>query len=163
MKRPPVGLCVPCRVVRVIDGDTVEIVAVTGLTWRVRLLDCWCHETNRGPERLRAKGAAAKAFAQECVDEARVCHVWVPSGEDLEELVAKGKSVNPLDLATFNRVLGHLFVSDEATLSELMVRAGHAFTTKEGLVTSEAASQRERPAEPSGASPSAAAARRRTA
>lgn len=133
MIRPAVGLCVPCRVVKVIDGDTVEIVAVTGLHWRIRLLDCWCHETNRGPDMRRAKGRAAKEFAQQAIDDARSCHLWIPSGEDVERLVAAGAEANPLDLFTFNRLLGHVFVDDETTLSELMVRAGHGWRTKHEL------------------------------
>lgn len=136
MNRPPVGLCIPCRSVKAIDGDTVEIVAVTGLHWRVRLLDCWCHELRSGGEELRAQGRAARDFAQQSIDEARVCHVWIPGGEEIEQIVAAGGSVNPLELTTFSRILGHVFVSDEATLSDLVVRAGHGYRTKRELEAS---------------------------
>ncbi len=137
MKLPPLGLCLPCRVVRLIDGDTLEVTVVTGARYRVRLLACWCHETNRGPDRLREKGRAAKAFAQQCLDEARATHLFVPAPDDVELIVGAGGGASPLDLMTFNRVLGHIFVDAETTLSERMCRAGHAWPTKQELEASE--------------------------
>jgi endonuclease YncB( thermonuclease family) len=120
MHRPPIGLCVPVRLSRVIDGDTIEVNSYTGAAWRIRLIDCWA------PERHTEAGKRATAYAQQCLDEARALFAFIP----LPELIV-GQPCNPLDLATFNRVPGHLFVSEDVTLADLMIRAGHAGRTKE--------------------------------
>lgn len=124
-----------------LDGDTVELTAVLGPVWRVRLLDCWAHETRRGPEWVRERGRAAAAYALDLLDDARQCWVWIPAPA---AGVLDGEAVNLLSLATFDRILGHVFVSNDATLSELMVRAGHAYRTKRELLDAEAKLAAER-------------------
>ena len=115
MQRPPVGLCLPCRIVKVRDGDTIEVSLLgSQYAWAVRLMDCWCAERNT------AAGKAAKAFAEEVVAGLKHVHVWIPS---------RKHTLNLLRFVSFDRFIGHVFISDIARLSERMVCAGHA--TKE--------------------------------
>lgn len=140
MKRPPLGLCLPCKVVRVRDGDTVEVTLVSGARWAVRLIDCWCEELRRGSPEQRARGEAAKEFAQQSIDEARQLHLFVPAPDDVAKIVSEGGGGAFAHLFTFDRVLGHLFVADDTTLSELMVRAGHATKSKPEALDARASS-----------------------
>lgn len=118
MQLPPYGLCLPCRVRRVIDGDTVEVsLPGSDRIWPIRLLDCWA------PERNTVEGQAAKAFAQRVVDEAEgELSLYVPAPEDGFRL---------LEILTMGRLLGHIYVGTEDTLSEIMVRSGHATKEKQ--------------------------------
>lgn len=115
MKLPPSGLCLPCRVVKVRDGDTVEIqLPGSEHVWAIRLLDCWA------PELHKQGGPEAKEFAQNLVDDVDETHVWIPAPKQVINLLAN---------LTFDRIPGHIFISTRETLSEVMVRCGHA--TKE--------------------------------
>lgn len=117
MTLPPYGLCSPCRVRRVIDGDTVEVsLPESDRVWPIRLLDCWA------PERNTVEGQAAKLFAQRVVDEAEgELSLFVPAPES---------GLRLMQVLTMGRVLGHIYVGTEDTLSEIMVRSGHATREK---------------------------------
>lgn len=117
MTLPPYGLCLPVKCRRIVDGDTV-VVAFAGSDreWSVRLLDCWA------PERNTVEGQAAKLFAQRVIDEAAdELSLFIPAPPDAK---------HPLDLFTFGRILAQIFVGTEDTLSEIMVRSGHATKDK---------------------------------
>ncbi len=109
---------------RVIDGDTVIVSRqldngkASPYHWRIRLLDCWA------PERRTHEGKAAKEFAQDAVEAATVLAMWIPRPPDAQEFLS---GVN------LGRVLGHLFIGSNQTLSELMVRHGHATKAKPRL------------------------------
>jgi len=108
MIRPPVGICLPCTVTRVIDGDTVEVTLPgSQRPLAIRLLDCWA------PERKTPRGV---------IEEAEETHLFVPAPEDCRHLLA--------DLFSFGRLLGHIFIGASETLSERMVKTGHAKRTK---------------------------------
>lgn len=129
MMLPPLGLCLPCRVTRVRDGDTLEVTVLTGATWAIRLIDCWCPELHRGTEEERARGLAAAEYTRQTVDEAEQCWVYVPAPEHVRDLATRG-GVNLLKGVTFDRVPAYLFVRHDTTLNELLVRAGHATHNK---------------------------------
>jgi endonuclease YncB( thermonuclease family) len=115
MNRPPLGLCLLVERPKVHDGDTIAVVLVGGShVWRVRLLDCWCPESNA------PGGREAKQYAEKLLDQCRRLALFIPAPEG-ENLLK--------ELFSFDRVLGHLFISETQTLSEMMVAAGHA--TKE--------------------------------
>lgn len=123
MIRPPYGLSLPCRFVRARDGDTIEV-AFPGSTrvWAIRLIDCWCEETNRGPEETRAKGQEAKAYARKlCEDHAHDMSVLILAPTD---------PLNLLSALTFDRVPGYIFLSSTLTLNEALVASGHAVKEK---------------------------------
>lgn len=117
MTAPPVGLCRPAKVIRVIDGDTIEVEIRTVVT--VRLLDCWAPET-KGEEKPR--GLKAKAHMQDLVGEQPQGRVLLPLPED----GSLQKSI------TMGRVLGQFWRDgDETSIAEQMVATGHATTTKQ--------------------------------
>lgn len=126
---PPRGIAFDAEVVDVIDGDTVEV--EVRLRHRVRLEDCWCEEKRLGPntdEAGKQRGLAAKAHMEglmaACDHKVRV--LITGNGGDLYRQT------------TLSRVLGRLWrviddrSPDATDVSGLMVKAGHATTTKHG-------------------------------
>ena len=114
------------KVVRVIDGDTLEVEIRRVL--RVRMLDCWCPESRMDPrldesrrEAEKAKGQAAKEHLTSLANGREVI-VSVP-------MVADG---DVSKIWTMGRVLGWVWLADqpEKSLSVRQVEAGHAVTTK---------------------------------
>ncbi len=107
MLRPPHGICLPCRFVRVRDGDTVEVSVYSGLVWAIRLLDCCC------PELHEPGGPEAKAFAEQVLEEADAeLSVWIP---------APRETTNLLKNLTFDRVPGDIYVGTERTLTSMLL------------------------------------------
>lgn len=104
-------LRVPCRVIEVIDGDTVTV-EIT-LQTRVRLLDCWAAE-NGTPE-----GDAATRYVRRLAN-----HKDGVLEVDLSALRRLD------DAFSFGRLLARIYL-DGTDLSERIVRAGHATATKE--------------------------------
>jgi len=114
------------KVVRVIDGDTLEVEVRRVL--RVRMLDCWAPESRRDP-RLdesqrsseKAKGQAAKEHLISLANGREVI-VSVP-------MAADGDLSSPW---TMGRVLGHVWLTDQPdkSLSVRQVEAGHATKSK---------------------------------
>lgn len=116
MNLPPYGLTLPCIVRRVIDGDTVEIsLPGSDRRWPIRLLDCWA------PELPTEAGQIAKRAAEELVADADQTSVFLPAPRDAMKLLA---------MTTMGRLLGHVFLRTDQTLSEAMVQRGMAFKEK---------------------------------
>jgi len=103
-------LRVPCRVVEVVDGDTVTV-EIT-LQARVRLLDCWA------PENGTPEGDAATRYVKRIVDQKDVV---------LEVDIASTRRLD--DAFTFGRLLGRVYLNGR-DLSEQIVLAGHATKAK---------------------------------
>lgn len=126
MKRPAYGVCLPCQVQRVIDGDTIEVTLLGGLVWRLRLIDCWCPET-RGAERER--GLAAREAAERALAQATAPAVFVPADAAIAE-AQQGEPINLLRFCTFDRVPAYLFLNPHETPNEYLVLCGHAAKAK---------------------------------
>ena len=121
-KRPPFGLHLPCKLLEVRDGDTVVVTISGGYRWPVRLKDCWA------PEKHTPEGKAAKAKTEEILAKAEQLSLFV----ELDQAKLATEDVNILKLfTTFDRLVGHLFIDDENTLNEELVRAGHATRAKQ--------------------------------
>ncbi len=114
------------KVLRVIDGDTLEVEIRRVV--RVRMLDCWAPESKQDPrlpdsrrQAEKAKGQAAKQNLNSLANGREVI-VSVPLSDDGD--VAKSM--------TMGRVLGHVWLVDhpEKSLSVQQVEAGHATTEK---------------------------------
>lgn len=117
MKRPPAGLCLPCEVSHVRDGDTVVVkIRDGGMDWAIRLLDCWA------PEKYTKEGKEAANFCRQIIETADSLYVWIPAPFDPNMLL---KNVS------FDRLLGHIFIRQDKTLSEVMVEAGMATKEKQ--------------------------------
>lgn len=116
----------PARVQRVYDGDTVYLVdidqghlthraasTVSDRVERVRLLDLWCPEIRSRDPAERARGLAAKEFAETLLPPGTIVvfssHVWD---------------------RTLERTLGRIQLPDGRDYSEVMVAAGHGTKTK---------------------------------
>ncbi len=115
--QPPVpSITVGGRIVRVIDGDTVEI----AIEYRahIRVIDCWA------PEKNTPEGVKAMKFLQSQATIGRPCLVNIPLKRDI------GKSI------TLGRLLGDIWLLDEKLvpsqpISKLMRDAGYATLQKE--------------------------------
>ena len=111
-----------CRIVEIIDGDTVEVERV--VRFPVRLKDCWAAETRTKDARVKAIGITSK----EALDYAlgRKCRVQI--NPDGDETVGDGLS--------FGRAVGDVFLLDGTNMGESQVETGHAFRTKAELLES---------------------------
>jgi endonuclease YncB( thermonuclease family) len=118
MKLPPLGLYLPVRLHRVVDGDTIEIkFRLSERIYPIRLLDCWA------PELKDPGGQEAKQFVKDYLSKCRFDIVlYIPLPKDPFKI---------LKMLTFGRILGHIFVSQNETLSEVIVSSGHATKTKQ--------------------------------
>lgn len=112
---PQQATTVTCRVVRVVDGDTVEV-AVQQL-YRVRLLDCWAPETHGDGKEA---GLAAKEHLRNYIAQHGMTGVLsVPWCEDASRSWSMG------------RVLGNVWIGgQDKSLSEIQCEAGHATKVK---------------------------------
>lgn len=120
MNRPAPGICSKCRILRVIDGDTVEVELVTHAT--VRLLDCWAPESRTLDLQEKHKGIGSKNNLIELA-EGKEGIVHIPT--------ATAHSVG--DVLTMGRVLGKIWIDGQPVdLSTAQVLAGHATATKAG-------------------------------
>ena len=120
MKQPPKGFTTDARIVRIIDGDTVDIEVVRKV--RVRLEDCWCPETRTRDREEKVRGYAAKRHLRD--------FIW-EHGADLVVFIAASDDNELKDIFTFGRVVGRVFV-DGVDISEMMVSDGHATKSKAG-------------------------------
>jgi endonuclease YncB( thermonuclease family) len=109
------------RVVRVIDGDTVEI--ETTIRFRVRLLSCWAPESRTSDKAEKRRGLEAKAFLKCVLQEDSAVRWSIPFGPALQDSI------------TLGRVLGRVWRLDpggsDADVSEIMTEAGYASPKKE--------------------------------
>ena len=117
MIHPPTpGVTTRCKITRVIDGDTVDVQVTYPL--RVRLKDCWAGElsTVSGEE-------ASEALKQ---------RVKQSMTGDAILLVPTGQAHNAMDVFTFGRVLGVLWLAHEPqSLNEWMIANGYATAQKQ--------------------------------
>lgn len=110
--RPPYGLCLPCQVVRVIDGDTVIVsFKASEREWKLRLINCWCAEMNT------ADGKRAKKGAEDFLRGVTTTSVFIP---------APRNAINLLSNLTFDRIPAYLYLDHELTLNEALCLAGFA-------------------------------------
>lgn len=118
--KPAPGLTVAGRVVRVIDGDTLEFEATRRI--RVRLLDCWAPESRTRDLDEKARGLAAKEHLQQLIDECADGVLFIPA--------AKEGDVS--EIFTLGRVLGQVWRGDDPqSLAELQVAGGFATRSRE--------------------------------
>lgn len=108
---PQTATTVRCKVSRIVDGDTVQV--IVSQIYRVRLKDCWAPEV-RGDE--KSKGLESKEHLRQFVQQHGLHGVLsVPWSEDV------GKSWS------MGRVIGDVWIDgQERSLSEIQCAAGHA-------------------------------------
>lgn len=109
-------LVLPCRVVRVVDGDTIDV--VIPIRARVRLLDCWAPETRTTNVITKHRGeASAEHLRANANDRPGVLTVPIREGNGLSNLFS------------FGRLLGKVSVEGQ-DLGELQIATGHATPKK---------------------------------
>jgi hypothetical protein len=119
MTRPPLGLTKACRIVGVVDGDTLDV--EIRYVVRVRLLDCWAPESRTRDLREKRRGVAAKAHLAALAPPGAPAVLFVPGAE----------SGAVAELLTLGRVLGHVWVGeDPRSLSQQQRSARHATRNK---------------------------------
>ncbi len=113
---PPPGWSGDVTVVRVLDGDTVEV-EVKYLV-KVRLADCWAPEVRTKDLEIKRRGLLAKQGMADLVF-GKTVRLVVPTTGRLE------------DSLTFGRVVGRIWVG-QVDVAERMVKLGLATKTKGG-------------------------------
>jgi endonuclease YncB( thermonuclease family) len=92
--KPEIGYTTDVKVIRVIDGDTVEV--EVSKRFHVRLLDC------RMPEKKTPEGVRAKSALSNLVNSAKKFILFIPGSS--RDLLG--------DVLTLSRVLGRLWADD---------------------------------------------------
>lgn len=117
---PTPGITHQCEIVRVLDGDTLEVSITT--TAIVRLLDCWAPEVHRTDDPgEKPRGLVSKAHLQSLAKPGDKVIVQVPFSD-------RGRFGDDM---TMGRVLGNVWlVGNDKSLSQLQVEAGQATVTK---------------------------------
>lgn len=123
MNKPPFGLTAPAKIVRVIDGDTVEVEVIK--KFPIRLEDCWAPESRTSDRNEKRLGEAAKQYLKNLIEEhGKDCVVHISS--DGDEFI--------LDSTTMGRAVGVVWLFGDINLNEAMVDSGHCFSTKAELM-----------------------------
>ena len=109
-----------CKLVRVVDGDTADVMIDLGFdTWiksrlRFKGVDTWEKRTRDKEEKI--KGLAATAFTQ--------TYLELNEGQFTIQSYGKGK---------YGRVLAEIFIDgEEKSLNELLIENGHAYIYEGG-------------------------------
>ena len=127
MKEPPKGITTDVKVVRVVDGDTVDV-SITR-TVRVRLLDCWAPETRTKDPEERAKGYESKNYLNNLLKQVFYNDVAARKRKKVTLFIPADEQGELKENFSFSRVLGRLFVNGE-DVSERMVESGKATKDK---------------------------------
>jgi endonuclease YncB( thermonuclease family) len=127
MREPPKGITTDCKVVRVIDGDTVDVEITR--TIRVRLLDCWAPETRTKDPEEKAKGYESKKYLHNLLKQVFYNDLAARKQKKITLFIPADEQGELKDNFTFSRVLGRLFVDGE-DVSERMVESGKATKDK---------------------------------
>ena len=128
MQVPPKGITTDVKVVRVVDGDTVDVEITRKI--RVRLLDCYAPETRTKDSAEKIKGFESKKYLHNMLTEVFYNDLAARKKKQVTLFIPADEQGEIKDNFTFNRVLGRLFINGE-DVSELMVEAGKATKTDE--------------------------------
>lgn len=113
----------PCELTEVYDGDTITVNLT--LAVRVRLLDCWAPELNKGPEESRWFAGKSRDNIKKLEGSKGFIEIPIGTSERVD------------DVFTFGRVLAYVKLADESgkliDLSEYQVLKGFAHKTKAEL------------------------------
>lgn len=105
-----------CRIIRVLDGDTIEV--EVRHTMRVRMLQCWAPESRTTNAAEKVRGLAAKNHLIDVIGDQEQARLLVPLATDLG------------DATTLGRVLGYVWLQgDDKSLSQHQADGGFAVAT----------------------------------
>tara|TARA_B100000029_G_scaffold486438_1_gene540789 strand:- start:877 stop:1320 length:444 start_codon:yes stop_codon:yes gene_type:complete len=123
MQQPPKGITTDVKLVRVIDGDTVDVEITRKV--RVRLLDCYAPETRTTDREEKIRGYESKKYLHDMLTEVFYNDLASRKKKKITLFIPADEEGEIKDNFTFNRVLGRLFINGE-DVSERMVEAGKA-------------------------------------
>jgi len=115
---PQAKIVVPCRIVEVVDGDTLTIEAKIRI--RVRMKDCWADELHSHYPELRAKAQQSKEhLASIALNRNGLLQIDLNGVDRLDKLFS------------FGRIIGNVYLNNQTkTLAQRQVDAGYATATK---------------------------------
>lgn len=115
MSRPPLGLSTEVEIVNrpKSDADTLRV-RITR-EFNVRLSNTSC------PEKDTIAGKDAKAFVDSLVPPGTILTLFIPTGNP----------INLMDINSFERIVGELWLDDENELGEYLNYQGYGRPTKE--------------------------------
>ncbi len=120
LPRPPYCIHTRVQVLRVLDGDTVEVQGeLFGGALIVRLLGIDAPELNSREPAERMKAKLARELLQRMTLNNQQCSLLVPLPEKRQYNLLR-------ELVSFGRVLGHLYLDDETLAADELVREGVA-------------------------------------
>ncbi len=118
--RPPFGLHTRVKVVRVLDGDTVECVGeLLGKPFRVRILGINAPETRSRDAEEKRNGLRAKEFLSNMLLDREGVSLFIPLPENPTYDLLRS-------LLTMDRILGHLYLDEETSVASELVKEGMA-------------------------------------
>lgn len=114
------------RVIRVIDGDTIEV--EIRRVFRVRMLDCWAPESKQDPRVPENRRAIEKQRGQD----AKEYLIRLSDGADVVVQIPLTPDGDVSKVWTMGRMLGRVWLTSNPaqSLNRMMVASGHATTTK---------------------------------
>jgi endonuclease YncB( thermonuclease family) len=120
MTKPPLGLTARATVIKVVDGDTIDV--ELHIRTRIRMLGCWAPESRTLDPAEKKLGLAAKAHLSELTADGNGT-VFIPT-EDAHSIA---------DVMTLDRLLGRFWMDGQVTdISTEQVVNGFASSTKGG-------------------------------
>ena len=128
MQQPPKGITTDVKLVKVVDGDTVDVEITRRV--RVRLLDCYAPETRTRDSAEKVKGFESKKYLHNMLTEVFYNDLASRKKKKITLFIPADEQGEIKDNFTFNRVLGRLFINGE-DVSERMIEAGKATRTDE--------------------------------
>ena len=118
MAGPELGHVMRAQIVRVIDGDTVQLLLQLPAT--VRIKDLWSPE-------LRGIDAIAGHKAKDALEK------LLPDGCQVKVKIGTEDASNLGDVFSFGRVVGEVYrMGDDDPVSEIMIQMGHGTRHKHG-------------------------------
>jgi len=116
--KPRAKIVVPCRVVEIVDGDTLTI--ETKIRIRVRMKDCWADELHSRYPELRVKAQQSKQhLASIALNRDGLLQIDLDGIDRLDKLFS------------FGRIIGNVYLKNQTkTLAQRQVEAGYATATK---------------------------------
>ena len=119
LPRPPFGLHTRIEVVRVIDGDTLEVQGqILREPFRVRLLNVDAPELRSDDPQERVRAVRALDLVRRLVMKRKDLSLFIPLPEGNSGLLDA--------IGVFRRVLGHVYLDEQTLLSDELVREGVA-------------------------------------
>lgn len=117
--RPPYGICMPIRVARVIDGDTIEVTLPSGRSCVVRI------DGYDAPEKNTENGVRAAVDLKQLLDGSPECALWLawPTDRDNNGKLDLDELLHQF-LVIGERIRGTVFAGDTA-VDQWMIENGH--------------------------------------